>query len=634
MDMYAQYAWLIPLFPLLSFIVLTAMGRQMKMAGQSISVAAIAGSFILSLLVFWERLGTETQDYTWNGFEWLRFGDVSIYMGFEVTNLNALMLVVVTFVALLVQVYSTAYMKHDERIVVYYGYISLFTFSMLALVLSENLLQMYIFWELVGLCSFLLVGFWYHKPSARAAAKKAFIVTRIGDVGLFIGILLLLWHLPGGNLSFTAIHNGFYANQAGISETVTTWIAILIFIGAVGKSGQFPLHTWLPDAMEGPTPISALIHAATMVAAGVFLVAKTYDIFLAAPIALDTVAYVGGFTAIFAAVIAIAQNDIKRVLAYSTISQLGYMMMALGFGSSAAYTAGLFHLTTHAFFKALLFLAAGSVITALHHEQNIYKMGGLGKKMKVTMTTFAIGTLALAGVFPFAGFWSKDAILVEAYHHNPFLFGVGLLAAFFTAFYMSRLFFLVFTGQSRRENQHGSVSQVKESPKVMTVPLMVLAVLAVLAGALYMPGNLWLGEWLTTRAEGEHVNVLVIVLSNAVALLGLFVGYRLYGRAHERDPLVRAGGAVHRVLARKGYVDEAYDYGMVRPLKGLGKGLAWFDHMVIDGFVRGSAAFAVWIGKTGTRAQNGQVQTYGLLVLLGIMVIMLAVAGRRFIDLG
>ncbi|MGO4273180.1 NADH-quinone oxidoreductase subunit L, partial [Paenibacillus sp. TAF58] len=361
---YSQYAWLIPLFPLLAFLALTAMGRQLKDLGIYISIFAMLASFIVALLIFVERIGGKVEDYTWNKLHWLQVGDFTLNMGFEVNNLNALMLVIVTLVSLLVNIYSKGYMKGDERIHVFFGYIALFSFSMLGLVISENMLELYIFWELVGVCSFLLVGFWYFKPEAKAAAKKAFIVTRIGDVGLFIAILLLFWYMPGHALDFTSIHNAFTTGK--IDPTIITWIAILIFIGAMGKSGQFPLHTWLPDAMEGPTPISALIHAATMVAAGVYLVARTFDIFHASPDALLVVAYVGGFTAIFAATIGIAQNDIKRILAYSTVSQLGYMMMALGIGVS--YTSGMFHLFTHAFFKALLFLGAGSVIHAVHTQ--------------------------------------------------------------------------------------------------------------------------------------------------------------------------------------------------------------------------------------------------------------------------
>lgn len=624
---YSQYAWLIPLFPLLSFLVLTAVGRQLREAGAYISIVAVFASFVLSVLIFWERIGGQVEDFTWNNLQWIHLGDFTLTMGYEVTNLNALMLVIVTLVSLLVNIYSTGYMHGDERINVFFAYIALFTFSMLGLVISANLVELYIFWELVGVCSFLLVGFWYFKPEARAAAKKAFIVTRIGDVGLFIAILLLFWNMPDHSLDFISIQNAFSSGK--ISGDVVTWIAILIFVGAVGKSGQFPLHTWLPDAMEGPTPISALIHAATMVAAGVYLVARTFDIFTASPTALAVVATIGAFTAIFAATIGTAQNDIKRILAYSTVSQLGYMMMALGIGTTVAYTAGIFHLFTHAFFKALLFLGAGSVIHAVH-TQDIHEMGGVGSKMKITAWTFAIGTLALSGIFPLSGFWSKDAILAEAYANNAVLFWVGLIAAFFTAFYMSRLFFLVFTGKPRGRQEH-----VHESPGSMTFPLIVLAVLAVVAGFVFTPFNPWLGSWLTGHEEAEHANWVVIILSNLVGLLGIGLGYLVYvKRTFSAESFVVGAPGLYRVLNRKYYVDEFYHYIFAKPLQGLGLVLHLFDVYIVDGVVRLTAMAVTGMGRLGSRLQNGQVQSYGLVTLLGLLILVLAVAGRRFIHAG
>lgn len=624
---YSQYAWLIPLFPLLAFLILTAAGKQLRAAGAYISIILTAASFLLSLLIFWERIGGEVVNYTWNKLEWLKLGNVTLKMGFEVTNLNALMLVIVTLVSTLVTLYSKGYMDGDERINVFYAYIALFTFSMLGLVISENLLQLYIFWELVGVCSFLLIGFWYHKPEAKAAAKKAFIVTRIGDVGLFIAILLLFWHMPNHALDFSSIHNAISGGD--ISGPIVTLIAILLFVGAVGKSGQFPLHTWLPDAMEGPTPISALIHAATMVAAGVYLVARTYEVFLASPDALLVVAVVGAFTAIFAATIGIAQNDIKRILAYSTVSQLGYMMMALGLGTTVAMTAGIFHLFTHAFFKALLFLGAGSVIHAVH-TQNIHEMGGLGSKMKITAWTFGIGALALSGIAPLSGFWSKDAILAEAYaSQHPWLFWVGLIAAGFTAFYMSRLFFLVFTGKSKGHDH------VHESPVSMTLPLVVLAVLAVVSGFVFTPFNPWLEEWLTGHEAGEHSNVLVMVLSNAAGIIGIALGWLMYKKKSlSAEAAANRLSGLHRLLSRKYYVDELYETIIVRPLRGLGSLLALFDTYVVDGAVKFVTYAAAGIGRTGSRLQNGQVQTYGLAFIISLIILVLAVAGRRFFDVG
>jgi NADH-quinone oxidoreductase subunit L len=623
---YSQYAWLIPLFPLLSFLILTAAGRQLKEAGAYISIIAVFASFIVSLLIFIERLGGHIEDYTWNKLQWIKLGTASLNLGFEITNLNTLMLVIVTLVSLLVNLYSKGYMHGDERIHVFFAYIALFTFSMLGLVISENLVELYIFWELVGVCSFLLVGFWYFKPEARAAAKKAFIVTRIGDVGLLIAILLLYWVMPNHEMDFTSIHNAFTTGK--IPGDVSTWIAILIFVGAMGKSGQFPLHTWLPDAMEGPTPISALIHAATMVAAGVYLVARTFDVFQASPTALTVVACIGGFTAIFAATIGTAQNDIKRILAYSTVSQLGYMMMALGIGTSVAYTAGIFHLFTHAFFKALLFLGAGSVIHAVH-TQDIHEMGGVGSKMKITAWTFGIGALALSGIPPFSGFWSKDAILAEAYTHNQLLFWVGLIAAFFTAFYMSRLFFLVFLGKPRHE------AHVHESPITMTLPLIVLAVLAVVAGFVFTPFSPWLGTWLTGHTAEEHANGVVMILSTLAGVLGIGLGYLVYvKRSVPSDAVSARAPWLYRLLNRKYYIDEIYEAVIVRPLRGLGSVLHLFDTYVVDGIVRLASYSVVGIGRLGSRLQNGQVQTYGLATLLGLLVLILALAGRRFIHAG
>ncbi|GIP35562.1 NADH-quinone oxidoreductase subunit L [Paenibacillus sp. J2TS4] len=624
----SQYAWLIPLFPLLAFLVLIAIGRQAKETGAYISILAAAASFILAVLVFMERLGDPVDNYLWTKVQWLHVGELALGFGFEITNLNALMLVIVTLVGLLVNIYSKGYMQEDERKAVFFSYISLFTFSMLGLVISPNLLQLYIFWELVGVCSFLLIGFWYYKPEAKAAAKKAFIVTRIGDVGLLLAILLLFWYMPGNALDFASIHSAF-ANHPDIAPGMITLIAILIFVGAVGKSGQFPLHVWLPDAMEGPTPISALIHAATMVAAGVYLVARTFDIFRASPDALLVVAIVGAFTAIFAATIGTAQNDIKRVLAYSTVSQLGYMMMALGIGTWASYTAGIFHLFTHAFFKALLFLGAGSVIHAVR-TQNIHEMGGLAGKMKITTWTFAIGALALAGIIPLSGFWSKDVILAEAYHSNQLLFWIGLVAAFFTALYMSRLFFLVFTGPSKVKHE------VKESPASMTFPMIVLAVLAVIAGFVFVPQlNPWLGNWLAPEAMDESMNWLVVILSNLAALLGIGLGWVIYGKGSlSREIISQRAPWLYNLVSHKYYIDELYRWIIIRPLQAIGRLFNAVDHWIIDGLVRLVAGSVVSLGKLGTRVQNGQIQTYGLVTLLGFVVLVLALVGRRFIDLG
>lgn len=617
---FAEYAWLVPVFPLAAFVILTAMGRGVKKTGAWIGTIATFASLVLSVCIAVERLSGNAPDYN-RQIDWIQIGNLKLGAGFEVTNLTALMLVVVTTVAFLVNLYSQGYMKKDERISTFFAYVALFTSSMLALVLSDNLLTFYIFWELVGVCSFLLVGFWYQKPEAKAAAKKAFIVTRIGDLGLFIAVLLLFWYMPDHALDFSSLHNVFGQQSGVISTGITTLIALLIFLGAVGKSGQFPLHVWLPDAMEGPTPISALIHAATMVAAGVFLVARTFDIFEASQVAMNTVAIIGAFTAIFAATIGLAQNDIKRILAYSTVSQLGYMMLALGVGSVSA---AMFHLFTHAFFKALLFLGAGSVIHSVH-TQDIREMGGLGARMKITAWTFGIGALALSGIPPFSGFWSKDAVLTAALDKQPILFIVGLTAAFFTALYMARLFFLVFAGKPR-EGQHA-----KESPSVMTIPLIVLAVLATVAGFVETPFSGWFGQWLEGEGAAHQVSGLVMVVSAAVGLLGLYIGWLIYVKGTiRRDAISSRVPGLITVLERKYYIDELYQLVFVKPLTGLGKVLELIDDYVIDGVVRLSGQSVSALGRLNSRLQSGQVQAYALTALIGIIILLVAIAGRRF----
>jgi NADH-quinone oxidoreductase subunit L len=617
---FAEYAWLVPVFPLVAFAVLTAAGKSLKKSGVWIGTLATFASFVLSICIAIERISSNAPDYR-QEIDWIQIGNVTLGAGFEVTNLTSLMLVIVTLVGFLVNVYSQGYMKKDERISTFFAYVALFTSSMLALVLSDNLFTFYIFWELVGVCSFLLVGFWYQKPEAKAAAKKAFIVTRIGDLGLFLALLLLFWYMPGHALDFSSLHNVFDTQGGVISEGITTLIALLIFLGAVGKSGQFPLHVWLPDAMEGPTPISALIHAATMVAAGVFLVVRTFDIFEASQIAMNTVAIIGAFTAIFAATIGLAQNDIKRILAYSTVSQLGYMMLALGVGSTDA---AMFHLFTHAFFKALLFLGAGSIIHSVH-TQDIREMGGLGKKMKITAWTFGIGALALSGIPPFSGFWSKDAVLTAALDKAPILFIAGVVAAFFTALYMARVFFLVFTGKPRGEHQG------KESPSVMTIPLIVLAVLAAVAGFVETPFNGWFSQWLSGEDAVHHVSGLVMVVSAAVGFLGLYIGWLIYVKGTIRHDAVSSRmPALVTLLERKYYIDELYQLVFVKPLQGLGKALDVFDDIVVDGIVRVTGHSVAAIGRLNTRLQNGQVQTYALTALIGIVILLLAIAGRRF----
>ncbi|WP_096437575.1 NADH-quinone oxidoreductase subunit L [Alteribacter populi] len=617
-----QYAWFIPVFPLIAFIVLLLFGRGLKEKSSYVGIAALALSFLFSVYVLFDRIGGETYTYTVN---WMTFGENTVSMGYEVTALNAMMLIIVTVVSLVVHIFSKEYMSEDNRIHVFYGYLGLFTFSMLGLVLAPNILQLFIFWELVGLCSFLLVGFWYFKPEAASAAKKAFLTTRIGDVGLLIG-LILLFNATGSfeyGAAFAAIEGGL------VSDTLVTVIAICIFLGAVGKSAQFPLHVWLPDAMEGPTPVSALIHAATMVAAGVYLVAVMYPIFLASSTAMTVVAYTGAITAIFAATIALVNTDIKRILAYSTISQLGFMMLALG---TAGYVAGMFHLMTHAFFKALLFLGAGSVIYALHHRQDINKMGGLWSRMKGTSVTFLIGALAIAGVFPLAGFWSKEEILASVWANGDYLlFTMAVVTAFLTAFYMFRLFFKAFTGTFRGEH----VPQ--ENSKLMTGPLTILAILAIVAGLINAPftghaleGFLTEGMNYGAQAHGE---LWLAALSLLVAFGGIALAWMIYGKRpnQENTTISSKVPRVHALLLNKYYIDELYEKVFVQPTIGISRLLGAVDQKIVDAAVNLLGRSTRSAGKSFGKQHNGQMQTYGLVsVVGGIAIIVVAFVVRGY----
>ncbi|MBG9787709.1 NADH-quinone oxidoreductase subunit L [Brevibacillus laterosporus] len=638
MDTSMQYAWLVPLFPLIAFAIILSFGRQLKEGAGYISILLTAASLVLACITFMARFQEGAQDYVLS-IKWLQVGDYVIPVGFEVNQLNAMMLVIVSIVSLLVQIYSRGYMQGDQRFPVFYQYLALFTFSMLGLVISPNLLQLYIFWELVGVCSFLLVGYYYFKPEAKAAAKKAFIVTRIGDVGLFIAICLLFWQT--GRFEFDDI---FTAIQGGkVEPFIITLAAILIFVGAAGKSGQFPLHTWLPDAMEGPTPVSALIHAATMVAAGVYLVATTFPLFIESPIALDVVAYVGGFTAIFAASIGLTQRDIKRVLAYSTVSQLGFMMMALGVAGAAGYVAGTFHLMTHAFFKALLFLAAGSVIHAAH-TQDVFKMGGLSKRMPVTSVVFLIGCLAIAGIPPFSGFWSKEEILGAVYAAGRYdLLVIAIVAAFFTAFYMFRLYFLTFRGTPASEG----AKKAYESPSVMTIPMLLLALLAIGSGFINLPNAPMLGEWLMSGSVGQfiidkygeeagHGALWLQIVAVIISLFGIGLAYLIYGKKNlPNDIISEQLPWLYQLSYRKFYMDEIYTFVFIRPLKGIGLAFNWLDHYIIGGLVRSIGGLTNMIGRLLSRLQSGQMQTYGFVVLLGLVVLMVsltALGGVPFVK--
>jgi len=616
----SEWTWLIPLLPLLAFILLIGWGRFLRPAAGYVASLAVAVSLVLSLYVLAEVSASDASVV--RHIPWLTAGDTTVSVGFELNRLNAMMLAIVSFVSLLVHIYSIGYMHGDDRYSTYFAYLSLFTFSMLGLVISPNLVQTYIFWELVGLSSFLLIGFWYFKPEARDAAKKAFLMTRLGDVALFAGMILLFWQV--GSFQFSDI---FAAVEAGrIDPGMVTLTAILIFIGAVGKSGQFPLHTWLPDAMEGPTPVSALIHAATMVAAGVYLVARTYPLFEASTTALTVVAVVGGFTAIFAASIGLVQTDIKRVLAYSTVSQLGYMMLALGV---AGYTAAVFHLGTHAFFKALLFLAAGAVIHAVH-TQDIREMGGLWRKMPLTAWTFLIGALALSGIPPFAGYFSKEEILLAAWEGgHPVLFALAVIAAFFTAFYMFRLFFLVFVASPRDAAAAQRVAEARGIGREMSLPMVVLAVMSVIAGWVNTPWYHGLARWLSvdglaSRYEAPAFLGWVTVLTVAVALLGIGLAASMYVRGTiPAERLANRFSIGYDVLRNKYWIDELYGVTVVRGAFGLGRLVHWFDRLVIDGLVALVGGLFRVIGRIGTGLQTGQAQASNLVSVLGLVILLI-----------
>ncbi|MDH4223703.1 MAG: NADH-quinone oxidoreductase subunit L [candidate division Zixibacteria bacterium] len=634
------YSWLIPFFPLLSFALIIFFTIRNKKLSSYISIGAVSLSFFLSCIVLITVLHNPvTSEFKFN---WLDLPGFKVEAGMLIDPLTAVMLMVVTLVSMLVQIYSVGYMAGDPRYSRYFSFLSLFTFSMLGLVLSNNFFEIFIFWELVGLTSYLLIGFWFEKKSASDAGKKAFITTRTGDLAFMVGIFLLTTTI--GTLNF---QEAFHQVEAGaISTGLLTLSAILIFGGAVGKSAQFPLHVWLPDAMEGPTPVSALIHAATMVAAGVYLVARLMTIFsLSVPASL-VVAIIGAFTAFLAASIGLVQNDIKRVLAYSTISQLGYMVMVLGCGG---YTAGTFHLMTHASFKALLFLGAGSVIHSIH-TNNIWEMGGLYPKMKTTATTFIIGSLSLAGIFPLSGFWSKDEILLVALHRNPIFMLVGIAVAFMTAFYMFRLCFVTFFGKPR--DQH-KFDHAHESPKVMTVPLTILAFLSIFAGWVGLP---WLHKGYSSfvyHHEVHHLdpNYILMVSSLAVALSGIYLAYLIYYKGViSADKLRQRFSFVHKVLYNKYYFDELYNAVIINPLykltdflfKKFDLGvidwlvnavgnfmvfLSWakerFDTLVVDGAVNGLGYAVKETGSGIRKIQTGQLQNYALVIFFGIVLILL-----------
>ena len=579
-------AWLILLLPLFSAVAIGLGAFRSRNASAAISVGAVVGSFLLTLLLV--AAGGELHP----SVAWLAIEGLEIDIGLQIDRLSKLMLCVVTGVGSLIHIFSLGYMKEDRDFPRYFAFLSLFIFSMLGIVLADNFVMMFIFWELVGISSYLLIGFWFEKPSAADAAKKAFLTNRVGDFGFLIGILMV-WTVFD-SISFDTIE---YKIETGMA--ISGLAGFLIFCGAMGKSAQFPLHVWLPDAMEGPTPVSALIHAATMVAAGVYMLCRVFFL-IDGTWAMEAIAWIGGLTALMAALMAVQQDDIKRILAYSTLSQLGYMVMAVGLGSSDA---AMFHLTTHASFKALLFLGAGSVIVALHHEQDIWKMGGLRDRMPKTYWTFLIGTMALCGVPLFSGFFSKEAILAVALENNILLFLVAVLVALLTTFYMTRLFIVAFMGKPRSSH----AEQAKESPAVMTVPLLVLAVPSVLAGYF----------------NAHAPNPLVLAASLVVVVFGMLVANSVYSGA-KADPIPSKLGLLAKAVRNRFWFDEVYQWFIDKVQENLAKLADAIDRWVIAGLlVRGTHGTTELAGRVLRLAQTGNLQTYAFWFAAGMTALLI-----------
>ena len=637
-----DWLFLIPLLPLIGVILNGLVSVKLwpnnaKLAGV-IGSLTVLGSFLLGLFAFFELLGLppESRRLVNELYTWIAAGPLEVKFSFAFDQLSAVMVLVVSGVGFLIHVYSIGYMHGDRGFRRFFTYMNLFVFAMLLLVLGDSFLLMFIGWEGVGLCSYLLIGYFYEKKSAADAGKKAFVVNRIGDFGFLLAMFLVFYNF--GTLEFEGV-----AKQAATAGTgVILTICLLLFLGATGKSAQIPLYFWLPDAMEGPTPVSALIHAATMVTAGVYMIARAHFLFDLAPLAQAVVVTVGCLTAFYAATIAFAQRDIKRILAYSTISQLGYMFVGVGIG---AYAAGVFHLMTHAFFKALLFLGAGSVMHALQGELDVYKMGGLKKYMPATFWTFLIATLAISGLPPLSGFFSKDEILWKAFSThlagvptawNVAIYGLGLLTAGMTAFYMFRAVFLAFFGESRMDPH--VEEHVHESPKTMTLPLLILALLSVGGGLIGIPhvlgGGAHFEKWLEPLvAHGAHggahhapasLEMGLMIASVSVAALGIFLAWLFYRKKTEVPAdFVARHPKLHRTVFNKYYVDEFNERAVINPLKRVSTNFLWgfVDTWIIDGAVNGTAWLAKAGGRTFVRLQNGRVYGYALTILLGAVLV-------------
>lgn len=622
-----QYTLWIVALPLLAFLINgLGSGRLPGKVSGWIATIAIGGSTFLSYQTAFQYFSSPSREKV-IAFKttWLRFNEtLHIDMSILLDPISVMMLVVITTISLMVFIYSQGYMKNENGYDRYFAFLSLFSFSMLGLVVATNLFQMYMFWELVGISSYLLIGFYYDKPSAVAASKKAFIVTRFADLGFLIGILMVSYYT--GTFDFDILTNpdglNFSTTASFLGLSSITWALLLIFMGGAGKSAMFPLHVWLPDAMEGPTPVSALIHAATMVVAGVFLVARLFPLYYAfAPTALEVVAFIGAVTTLFAAIIACTQFDIKRVLAFSTMSQIGYMMLALGVSGyggeeGLGYTASLFHLFTHAFFKALLFLGAGAIIHAVH-TNDIREMGSLRKHQPVTHILFLIACLAIAGIPPFSGFFSKDEILAATFATHPIYFGIAVIVAGLTAFYMFRLYFIVFWGKEKKY-EHAP----HEAPTVMLIPMIVLAIGSALAG--FIP----FGHYISSDGQSLtlHINWLVAITSVVIALAGIGVAWTFYKTGSDASQkVIKAFGSVYTSAFNKFYIDEIYiliTKGVIFRL--IAKPIAWFDRNVIDAFMNLLAAITNWVSSQIKEFQSGQVQKYAFIFISGVLILVLS----------
>lgn len=621
-----NFAWLIPFFPLAGFLLISFLPKSLpKGFFGALASATIFCSFLLSVFQFLNATG---ETHTVKVFDWISSGNLHIDFSFLIDPLSTIMLLVITGIGFLIHLYSIGYMIHDERFPQFMSYLNLFVFFMLLLVLGDNYIVMFTGWEGVGLCSYLLIGFWFKNTDYNNAAKKAFIMNRIGDLGFILGVFLI-W-VTFGSVSYSAVFSSAEGFVKGDSTLVA--ITLLLFVGAMGKSAQIPLYTWLPDAMAGPTPVSALIHAATMVTAGIYMIARSNILYTLAPFTLDFILITGMATALMGASIGLFQNDIKKVLAYSTVSQLGYMFIGLGTG---AYTAGIFHLVTHAFFKALLFLGAGSVIHAMGGEQDIRKMGGLKDHIPTTYWTFLLATIAIAGLPPFAGFFSKDEILAHVYAHSPLLWGLGILGSMMTAFYMFRLLFLTFFGNFRGTKHQ--LDHLHESPLIMTLPLIVLAILSTVGGFLNVPEVLGGGEALKhflkpvfeaseLRSFEPHIGhqTEMILMGFAVLLAGfsIFLAYTTYIAKQELPIEEKQMSWFQRLVYHKYYIDEVYNTVIVKPLHWISlKTEKYVERQIIDGAVEGSGSLTLSLSGIIRQLQTGQIGFYLIAMVLAIVFI-------------